>query len=73
MTSSSWLFVDNHRTRRLVDAHCATLADVVLISGGNDGIEDGASGTFGNVQVVRRAGGHALTNGLATFHSEIAG
>jgi len=67
-----FLAVDNHHTRRLVDAHCATLDDMVLISGGNDGVEDGAAGTFGNIQLVRRAGGLALTNGLATFHPEIA-
>ena len=66
------LAVDNHRTRHLVDVHCAGLADVVLISGGNDGVEDGETGTFGNVQVVRRAAGHALTSMLGKFHPEIA-
>jgi predicted dinucleotide-binding enzyme len=67
-----FLAVDNHRTRQLVDAHCATLDDVILISGGNDGIEGGEAGTFGNVQVVRRAGGRALSNTLSAFHPEIA-
>jgi len=66
-----FLAVDNHQTRHLVDAHCATLPDVTLISGGNDGVEDGAAGTFGNVQVVRRAGGRPLTNTLGRFHPEI--
>lgn len=67
-----FLAVDNHRTRQVLDAHCATLPDVTLISGGNDGVEDGATGTFGNVQIVRRAGGRALTNTLGRFHPEIA-
>jgi molybdopterin/thiamine biosynthesis adenylyltransferase len=67
-----FLAVDNHRTRQVLDAHCATLFDVTLISGGNDGVEDGAAGTFGNVQIVRRAGGRALTNTLGCFHPEIA-
>jgi molybdopterin/thiamine biosynthesis adenylyltransferase len=67
-----FLAVDNHRTRQLIDAHCATLHDVVLISGGNDGVEHGDAGTFGNVQVVRREGGRALSNTLAAFHPEIA-
>jgi molybdopterin/thiamine biosynthesis adenylyltransferase len=66
-----FLAVDNHQTRHLIDAHCATLPDVTLISGGNDGVEDGATGTFGNVQVVRRAAGRPLTNTLACFHPEI--
>jgi hypothetical protein len=44
---------------------------VTLISGGNDGIEEGRDGTYGNVQVVRRAGGRALTNPLSRFHPEI--
>jgi molybdopterin/thiamine biosynthesis adenylyltransferase len=66
-----FLAVDNHATRRLVDEHCARLDDVVLISGGNDGVEDGHTGTYGSVQVVRRAGGRALTSSLRRFHPEI--
>lgn len=63
--------VDNHATRRLLDARCAELADVVLVSGGNDGIEGGHDGTYGNVQVVRRERGRALTASLTAFHPEI--
>ncbi len=65
------LAVDNHRTRAVADARCAALADVTLISGGNDGVENGERGTFGNVQIVRRAGGRALTNDLGHVHPEI--
>jgi molybdopterin/thiamine biosynthesis adenylyltransferase len=66
-----FLAVDNHRTRHLVDLHCATLPDIALISGGNDGVEAGARGTFGNVQLVHRRGGRPLTNTLGRFHPEI--
>ena len=66
-----FLAVDNHATRRLVDEWCAGLGDVTLISGGNDGIEDGQDGTYGNVQVVRRVEGRALTSTLGRFHPEI--
>lgn len=64
--------VDNHATRRLLDEHAAGLADVTIVSGGNDGVEDGMDGTYGNVQIVRRANGAALTHGLAALHPEIA-
>jgi hypothetical protein len=66
-----FLAVDNHATRRLVDDHCAALDDVVLISGGNDGVEDGRKGTYGSVQLVRRVGGRSLTSSLRRFHPEI--
>lgn len=66
-----FLAVDNHATRRLVDERCAALRDVTLISGGNDGIEDGHQGTYGNVQIVRRANGGAVTSTLSRFHPEI--
>jgi len=66
-----FLAVDNHATRRLVDDRCALLNDVTLISGGNDGIEAGRDGTYGNVQIVRRLGGRAVTSALGRFHPEI--
>jgi predicted dinucleotide-binding enzyme len=66
-----FLAVDNHRTRKLIDTRCAALGTVTLISGGNDGVENGESGTFGNVQLVRREGGRALTGSLGRFHPEI--
>jgi hypothetical protein len=66
-----FLAVDNHATRRLVDERCAMLADVTLISGGNDGVEGQADGTYGNVQIVRRVAGRSLTSTLGRFHPEI--
>ena len=71
------LAVDNHATRKLVNDHCAELAEVCLISGGNDGIESSADGrvrrgTFGNVQVFRRSGGADLSPSLDRYHPEIA-
>jgi len=68
------LACDNHATRQLVGRHCASgrLSSIVLISGGNDGIEGGLSGTYGNVQVYVRDGGRDLTAPLERFHPEIA-
>ncbi|MBI2926279.1 MAG: ThiF family adenylyltransferase [Verrucomicrobia bacterium] len=72
------LAVDNHATRRLVNDFCATqLADVCLISGGNDGVEQPADGparrgTYGNVQVFLRRAGADCTPSLDRYHPEIA-
>lgn len=66
------LAVDNHATRRLVDLRCAAIRDVALVSGGNDGVEDGHDGTYGNVQVLVRTRGRARTNSLGTLHPEIS-
>jgi molybdopterin/thiamine biosynthesis adenylyltransferase len=66
------LCVDNHKTRKLVSDRVARLADCVLISCGNDGIENGQTGTFGNVQIYIRRKGHNVTNPLPRFHPEIA-
>ena len=60
-----FLMVDNHASRNLVSCHAASLADLTLISGGND-YEDG------NVQVYFRQGGQDLTPSLARYHPEIA-
>jgi hypothetical protein len=66
------LAVDNHATRRLVDERCAVLDDVVLISGGNDGLDEGQEGTYGTVHVVRRSAGVQLGPRLVELHPEIA-
>ena len=71
------LTVDNHATRKLVSDHCATLSDVCLISGGNDGVEKDASGhmrrgTYGNVQVYLRRAGADASPSLTRYHPEIA-
>ena len=60
-----FLMVDNHASRNLVSRHVSSLADLTLISGGND-YEDG------NVQVYVRQGGRDLTPSLARYHPEIA-
>ncbi|MGO8760976.1 MAG: ThiF family adenylyltransferase [Desulfobaccales bacterium] len=60
-----FLMVDNHASRHLVSRHVSTLADLTLISGGNDE-EDG------NVQVYLRRAGRDLTPSLARYHPEIA-
>lgn len=62
---------DNHATRRLVERRCARLSDVALFSGGNDDVEDGQTGTSGNVQIYLRARGRDVTNPISTFHPEI--
>jgi hypothetical protein len=68
-----FLCVDNHPTRKLVSDHCATLADVALFSGGNEGVEPPRErGTYGNVQVHVRQGGRDLTAPLTRYHPEIA-
>ncbi|OHB79506.1 MAG: hypothetical protein A2W31_08480 [Planctomycetes bacterium RBG_16_64_10] len=69
--------VDNHATRKLINDFCASqLDDVVLISGGNDGIEKTAAGklrrgTYGNCQVYVRQGGQDLSPCLTKYHAEI--
>ncbi len=71
------LCVDNHATRKLLNDHCARLAEVCLISGGNDGVGTDSSGvarrgTYGNVQVYARRKGQDLTPALVVRHPEIA-
>jgi len=71
------LTVDNHATRHLVDEHCRDLADVCLVSGGNDGVGtdstgEATRGTFGNVQVHWREGGVEKSPSLGRYHPEIA-
>jgi molybdopterin/thiamine biosynthesis adenylyltransferase len=60
-----FLMVDNHASRNLLSQHAATLADLTLISGGND-YEDG------NVQIYVRQDGQDLTPSLTRYHPEIA-
>ncbi len=60
-----FLMVDNHASRNLVSRHAASLAELTLISGGND-YEDG------NVQVYLRQAGQDLTPSLSRYHPEIA-
>jgi hypothetical protein len=64
--------IDNHATRKLLDNRCGKLRNVLLISGGNDGIEEGRRGTFANVIVYERVDGRDVTNPLGRLHPEIA-
>lgn len=68
--------VDNHATRKLLNDHCARLRDVCLISGGNDGVGQDATGTirrgtYGNVQVYLRRAGQDASPPLTQHHPEI--
>jgi hypothetical protein len=70
------LCVDNHKTRKLVNGHCAKLKNICLISGGNDGVGKDSTktvrrGTYGNVQVYIRKNGKDVTHSLTQFHPEI--
>lgn len=67
-----FLAVDNHQTRKLVSDHCERMHDIVLFSGGNDGVEGDERGTLGNVQVYERREGKALKNPMTRFHPELA-
>ena len=67
------LCCDNHPTRKLISDHCERLSDVVLISGGNEGVDPPREmGTYGNVQIAVRRAGQNLTAPITRFHPEIA-
>jgi len=66
------LCVDNHKSRRCVSNAARKLRDVLLISGGNDGVEERSAGSFGNVIIYRRENRRDVTNPLTKFHPEIA-
>jgi molybdopterin/thiamine biosynthesis adenylyltransferase len=64
--------VDNHASRKVVSDHSERLDAVTVISGGNDGVEDGQRGTYGNVQVYIRREGAERSPAISRFHPEIA-
>jgi molybdopterin/thiamine biosynthesis adenylyltransferase len=66
-----FLAVDNHRTRKLVSNHCEKLRDILIVSGGNDGVENGYHGTEGNIQIYERRRGKEIKNPISLFHPEI--
>jgi len=71
------LCVDNHATRKAIGEHAATLDDVVVVSGGNDGIGEDSSGrpirgTYGNCQIYIRRDGEDRCPSLLRYHPEIA-
>jgi molybdopterin/thiamine biosynthesis adenylyltransferase len=59
-----FLCVDNHATRKVVSDHIASLANALLVSGGNDLYD-------GNVQVYERKDGEDITPPLDFRHPEI--
>lgn len=67
------LCLDNHVSRQLINEHCRTLENIVLISGGNQGVEPGKGhrGTYGNVQIYIRKDGQDVSPDLTRFHPEI--
>lgn len=68
-----FLCVDNHSTRKLVsDSVYWWDASLVFISGGNDGVSEKRSGTFGNAQFYQIVKGKDITPSLVKYHPEIA-
>jgi hypothetical protein len=69
--------VDNHATRKLINDYCAAkLENVLIISGGNDGVGPDSTGkvrrgTYGNCQIYIRRGGCDLSPSLTRYHPEI--
>lgn len=65
---------DNHATRQLVSEHVETLDNILLISGGNDAIDEktGKDGTEGAVLVHFKVDGKHLTPPITRYHPEIA-
>ncbi|MBI4584940.1 MAG: ThiF family adenylyltransferase [Planctomycetes bacterium] len=62
---------DRHSSRKVLSDRCAELENIILISGGNDGVEEGWRGTYGNIQIFRRHVGAELNPPLTRFHPEI--
>jgi len=70
------LTVDNHATRKLVSNHCRRLENVVLMSGGNDGVGNDTAGrrtrgTYGNCQIYIRIENRDISPPITRFHPEI--
>ncbi len=70
--------VDNFATRRMISEYASKLRNLVVISGGNDGVaektKDGKQllGTQGNIQIYVRLDGQDITPDLGKWHPEIA-
>lgn len=65
--------VDHHGVRNLIDQHTQSLGNIIVISGGNDGVDpdNDEHGTYGNVQIHVRRNGENLTPPLSKYHPEI--
>lgn len=64
---------DNHATRKIVSDHAETLDNILLISGGNDGINPaaGEDGWEGTIIVHWRMRGKNVTAPITKYHEEI--
>lgn len=68
-----FLCLDNHASRKLASDRFNQLSCGILISGGNDGVDEHLRGTAGNIQVHVREGGKTVAGAaLDRFHPEIA-
>jgi hypothetical protein len=67
-----FLCADNHASRKLVGNRCRRIEGVVLISGGDDGTENGRAATFGNVKIYLRKDGRDVSRSSTRFHAEVA-
>jgi len=68
------LSVDNHQTRKLISDYCDSLANILLICGSNDDIDDsnGQDGTRGLVMVHYKLNGENQTPPITKHHDDIA-
>lgn len=67
-----FLCVDNHSTRKLINAFFQYRSDTLVISGGNDGVNEKRNGTYGTVQYYKRLMEQDQTPSLIKYHPEIA-
>lgn len=65
---------DNHATRKVVSDHAEVLNTILLICGGNDGInkDKGEDGTEGFVAAHCKIGGIDMTPPITRYHRQIA-
>ncbi len=68
-----FLAPDNHATRRLASVRAQKLQNILLISGGNEGVEEESLGEVGTVIIHHRKNGQDLTAPITEYHPEIAG
>jgi molybdopterin/thiamine biosynthesis adenylyltransferase len=66
-----FLAVDNHSTRKLVSDRAGKMQDIIVITGGNDSVDDPGKGTDGNVHIYVKKGGEELTHPITHLHPEI--
>lgn len=67
-----FLMPDNHATRRIVSRQAETLKNILLISGGNDALDEETRGVEGTIMVHLRRGSRNITAPITEYHPEIA-